>query len=158
MSAASTVLIACSGPETAALKEPARQAATPIEHPNAAFKISVADTAAIDAMSNAELLEAAAKESHKLADVLAKVTDETSARTAKAEMNALGPMLNVIGNRLENLDSNGLALNTRMIKPMQSFAEAQARIFNETGRIAKDHPELQNVIAEGFDNIDRNFQ
>lgn len=158
ISAAGTVLIACGSPETAAPKKTAEPAHAALETPNAVLEISEADIAAIDAMSTLELLETAAYESNKLADVLAKVDDEPSARAASAKMQALGPMLNAIGNSLENLDGNELALSTRIIKPMQSFAKAQARIFNETGRIAKDHPELQNIIAEGFDNIDGNFQ
>lgn len=158
ISAASTVLIACGSPETAAPKKIAEQAHATLETPNAVFEVSEADIAAIDAMSTLELLETAAYESNKLADVLAKVDDEASARAAAAKMHTLGPMLNAIGNSLDNLDGNGMALSTSIIKPMQSFAEAQARIFNEAGRIAKNHPELQNIIAEGFDNIDGNFQ
>ncbi len=116
------------------------------------------DIAAIEAMDTRELLETAAVKSNNLADVLATVKDEASAQAAAVEIAALGPILNTIGKSLDNLDTNGTALTESVLAPMQSFAESQARLFNETSRISVNHPELQDIIAKGFENIDSHFQ
>ena len=154
----STALLACGGSDVAAPNGATKPQASAHEKPNDAFKTPGADIAAINAMSTLELLEAAAYESHKLADVLAQVNDAESAYAAAAEMHTLEPMLNAVGQRLESLDGNDMMLSTGIFKPMQAFAKAQARIFNEAGRIATSHPELQGIVAQGLENIDSNFQ
>ena len=156
--AASAVLLACGGGDTNTAKEPPVKDFTSTEAAKPAFKMSEADIAAIEAMDAIELLETAAVQSNKLADVLATVKDEASAQAAAVEIANLEPILNTVGKGLENLDANGMALSTGILTPMQSFAESQARIFNEASRIAADHPELQSIIAKGLENIDRNFQ
>lgn len=145
------VLTACGNADTAAPDKSVTLAEVKLE----ALK---AETAAIADMTPMQLMENATMKSNQLADVLAAVKDEASAEVAIAEMRALGPQLKAVGARLETLNEDDIKLSIKTMKTMQSFAEAQMRVFNETGRIAADHPELRDTIMAGFEDIEINFQ
>lgn len=112
---------------------------------------------AIAKMSPSELMSAATVESNRLADVLSSVSDKSSADAAIAQMRTLGPQIKALGDRLETLDEGDMKFSIKTMKQMQSFAEAQMRVFNETGRIAVEHPELREMITEGFEDIEIDF-
>lgn len=148
-------LTACGNADTAAPKDGLNQTAA---EASATPKRTEASIAAIADMPPIELMQSATTQSNQLADVLAKVNDEASAETAIAQMRALGPQLTALGKRLDNIDENDLKLSIKTMKTVQAVAEAQMRIFNETGRIAKDYPELRDTIMEGFEDIEIDFQ
>ena len=151
LAAAAASLAACGNSDRVTPEEAAQQT-------EVTLKTTQVDVAAIADMTPMELMASATVQSNQLADVLSKVTDEASADVAIAEMRALGPQLKAVGDRLESLDESDIKLSIKTMKSMQTFAEAQMRIFNETGRIASDHPELREKIVEGFEDIEINFQ
>jgi len=165
----STALIACSNSETAPDEakstgtmqqgENAPDVTTPENNApeNNTANNSAANTAEITAiadMSPIELMDSAALHSNELADSLALVKDEASAETAIAQMKSLGPKMSAAMERLDSLEQNEMALSLKTMKSVQALAEAQMRVFNETARITKDHPELRDTIIEGFENLE----
>jgi len=56
--------------------------------------------------------------------------------------------------RLDSLEQNDMAFSLKTMKSVQALAEAQMRVFNETARITKDHPELRDTIIDGFENLE----
>lgn len=111
----------------------------------------------IATMSPSELMSAATVESNRLANVLSSVSDQASAEAAIAQMRGLGPQIKALSARMETLQEGDMTLSIKTMKQLQGFAEAQMRIFNETGRIAVEHPELRDIITEGFEDIEIDF-
>jgi len=155
----STALIACSNSETA--PDDAKSTGTMQQGENApetnTANNSAANTAEIIAiadMSPIELMDSAALHSNELADSLALVKDEASAETAIAQMKSLGPKMSAAMERLDSLEQNDMAFSLKTMKSVQALAEAQMRVFNETARITKDHPELRDTIIDGFENLE----
>ena len=117
-----------------------------------------ADIAAIADMTPVQLMDSAAAHSNALADVMAKVNDEASAEAAVAQMRALGPKMSAAMTRLDNLDQSDMSFSIKTMKSVQALAEGQMRIFNETTRITKEHPELRDTIIAGFEDLEIKIQ
>lgn len=144
-------LMACSQTETAPQDNAAKE--TPPQNQSAA-QAHAAEITAIADMSPVQLMDSAALHSNALADAMAQVNDDASAEAAVAQMRALGPKMSAAMERLDSLGQEDMAFSLKTMKSVQALAEAQMRIFNETARITKDHPELRDTIIAGFEDLE----
>ena len=109
-------------------------------------------------MSPIEMMEYATENSNALADTLAAVNDEPSAQAAIAELRALGPRMEAMGDQLKDLDQSELSLSLKTMSVVTDFGKAQMRLAAETARIAKDHPELRPLFEKEFEDIELSIQ
>ena len=148
----SVSLAACGGTDTNEKNSAEINAATTPAAAQAIAANEIAD------MSPVEMMEYATVNSTALADKLALVTDEATAREAITELRAMGPRMAALGERLKNVNEADLGLSIKTMRVVSDFGKAQMRVAAETSRIMKDHPELRDLFEEEFEDIEIKIQ
>lgn len=145
-------LVACGGADTPeSISADINAAATP-EAAQAIAAKEIAD------MSPVEMMEYATVNSTALADKLALVKDEATAREAITELRAMGPRMAALGEKLKNVNEADLGLSLKTMRVVSDFGKAQMRVASETSRIARDHPELRALFEEEFQDVEIKIQ
>lgn len=145
-------LVACGGTDT---PEKTSAQINSAATPEAAQEIAAKE---IVDMSPVEMMEYATVNSTALADKLALVTDEASAREAITELRAMGPRMAALGERLKNVNEADLGLSIKTMRVVSDFGKAQMRVAAETSRIMKDHPELRDLFEKEFEDVEIKIQ
>ncbi|WP_371396954.1 hypothetical protein [Fretibacter rubidus] len=152
VAALSLSLVACSGGDKTIDTTTAINAAAT---PEAALEIA---TKEIADMSPVEMMEYATVNSNALADKMALVNDEATARAVIAELKSMGPRMEAMGEKLQNIDQAELGLSLKTMSVAADFGKAQMRLAAEGARIAKDHPELRSLFEEEFGDVEIKVQ
>lgn len=156
-------LSACSGQDGpviehkgAAPAEPSQTPQTP-ETPQSSepAPLAAAELAAIQAMTIPELMSTATLDANKLADVLAAVSDEATARAALLKMQAMGPKIEAMAMQIDRgLEAGEIKLSLKTMNDMADFAKAQMRMVGEMGGVLERHPELRSLITEELEGLE----
>lgn len=171
------VLSACSGKEAPQADAPQPPASTPSQGQGAesageagiggerpaneagADEVPADQLALIQSLSITALMDLATQDANDMADVLSAVNDEASARAAMADMRALGPKLAAMAARIDDgLEAGDVTLSLKTMNKISGLAKAQFRMLDEMGRIAKEHPELREIINDEFQDVEIKFE
>jgi len=141
---ASVLLVGCNSAEAPSKSD------TPMTQ-EAISEQAVADMAE---MKPTDLLSKLSEDSNALADKLAAVNDEASAREAAKAVRAMGPKIEAMGKRFETMDQGEFSISLKTISKIQEAGKAQLRVAQEIARIAKDHPEFKDIITDEFGDLE----